>query len=79
MTLKDKAITRAKWYVRWRTTIWASVWCIAGVFGGNADRIKDYVPTLNYGTSAADQKAQEYQQKLQKLKKDLDKLRTDEV
>ncbi len=80
--IKDEVVEKGAWYLRWRTTIWGVVWFAAGIFGGNADRIKDYVPTLKYSNEEIQQATDEYnelKQKLLKAKEELDKAKEDEV
>ena len=38
------------WYMRWRTTIWSTIFFVVGLFGGNIDRIIEKIPTLKYRT-----------------------------
>jgi len=47
---------KVKWYLKYRTQIWAGVFFVVGAVGGNADRIKDSVPTLKYDTATIEAK-----------------------
>lgn len=80
MSVVDGVVEKAKWYVKYRTTIWGIVWFLVGLFGGNVDRAKDYVPTLKYSDKQVEQKVEElefYQEKVQEISKELDKLRSE--
>jgi hypothetical protein len=59
---------KVSWYMKWRTTIWGAVWFVVGLCGGNADRIQDYVPTLQYQQTETQLKTKEYNDLLAKLK-----------
>lgn len=80
--VRDEVVEKGRWYLRHRTKIWATVWFVVGIFGGNADRITEYVPTLKYGTPEIRQKLREYNELKEKLietKKELDRLQEDGV
>ena len=78
--LTDKVVKRGKWYLKWRTTIWASVWFCVGIFGGNADRIAEHVPTLRYGTNLEQEHDYEaLKAKWLEAKEKLDKLESEGV
>lgn len=64
--LKDRIIRDAKWYIRYRTTIWGIVWFIVGVFGGNVDRIVEKIPTLQYQQQEIQKNNEELQKKIDK-------------
>jgi len=76
-----EVVAAASWYMRWRTTIWSTVFFVAGLFGGNADRIVEKIPTLQYGQpeiqkkeDTINQQLDAVQEKIKKLQNDLDKL-----
>jgi hypothetical protein len=39
---KTKAIVAIGWYVRHRTKIWSTIWCVVGVVSSNIDRIMEF-------------------------------------
>ncbi len=69
----DQVVQKAVWYMKWRTTIWGAIWFAVGLFGGNADRIKENIPTLQYQQQGMQQTNEELQQKLQIIKENLEK------
>jgi hypothetical protein len=82
MSLKEEVMEKGAWYLKWRTQIWSTVFFLVGVFGGNADRIVEKVPTLQYTTPEVQQKLNEYnelKEKLIKMKKELDELQEKSV
>lgn len=38
-TIKSELATRVAWYTKHRTKIWGTIWFIAGLLGGNTDRL----------------------------------------
>jgi hypothetical protein len=38
---------KVKWYVKYRSQIWATTFLIIGLLGGNVDRLKNAIPSLN--------------------------------
>ncbi len=47
---------KVKWYLKYRTQIWAGVFFVVGAVGGNVDRLKTSVPTLKYDTATIEAK-----------------------
>ena len=75
--LKDEIVGKAKWYLKYRTQLWAGVFMLIGIVGGNADRVKTWVPTLKYDTETIEQRLNqldEISDKLIKIQDKLDKL-----
>jgi len=62
----NNIVKKAKWYVRYRTTIWGVVWFVVGVFGGNVDRIVEKIPTLKYQQQTIEKNSKELQKTLDK-------------
>lgn len=80
--LQDEILKKGKWYFKYRGWIWGAVWFCVGLFGGNADRIKGYIPTLQYSTPEIQQKLQKYdelKQNYQKIRKELDEAQVEVV
>ena len=78
----DDITGKVKWYIKYRTTIWGVVWFCVGLFGGNVDRMKDKIPTLQYSNQEVQQKLEEYnllKENLIKTKEELDKMRSEGV
>ena len=65
---------KVSWYVRWRTTIWSTVFFLTGLLGGNTDRIITNVPSLKYGQSDIEAQEQDIKEKLRKIQKQLNKV-----
>ena len=73
----DQVVEKVAWYLKYRTAIWGAVWCCVGFLGGNADRIKERIPTLQYTDVEVQTKLNEYEQlreRLEKIKVDIDKI-----
>ena len=51
-----------RWYIKHRTKIWSIIFLGVGLFGGNIDRIKSYLPSLNYNVSPQSETKSEYKQ-----------------
>ena len=75
--IDTKRIVRdIRWYAKWRTTIWSTIWCAVGFFGGNVDRLMTYIPTLQYSNQEIKQKLDQFdqiQKSLNEIKNELDK------
>lgn len=72
---KERIIRDVKWYIRYRTIIWSSLFFMIGFFGGNADRIASKIPTLRYSTPEVQQKLdtlEEIKETLKKIQEELD-------
>ena len=57
--IKEKVVPKIKWYLRYRTQLWATIFFVIGIVGGNADRIHNTIPTLKYDTAELEQKLQQ--------------------
>ena len=68
---------KVKWYLKYRTQIWAVIFFIIGTVGGNVATVQKYVPALKYDTVQIEQKLQQLDavsEKLIKIQETLDKL-----
>ncbi len=50
---------RIKWYLKYRTQIWSTVFMVVGAVGGSVATVQKYVPTLKYDTAQIEQKLQQ--------------------
>jgi uncharacterized protein Yka (UPF0111/DUF47 family) len=74
MVNSKEVIEKAKWYLKYRTQLWATVFMFVGLIGGNVDRIKNSVPTLKYDTTTMENKLNDIEKNLEKIEKVLDSL-----
>jgi hypothetical protein len=56
--IQEHVVPKVKWYLKYRTQIWSTVFGIVGVLGGSIATIQAYVPTLKYDTVVIEQKLQ---------------------
>jgi hypothetical protein len=52
--VKDEVVEhvapKVKWYLKYRTQIWSTIFMIIGAVGGSVATVQKYVPTLKYDT-----------------------------
>jgi hypothetical protein len=63
---------KARWYLKYRTQIWSTIFLVVGVLGGSVATIQAWVPTLKTDTETIEKK-------LEKIEAALDKLAEEEV
>ena len=63
---------KARWYLKYRTQIWSTVFLFVGLFGGSVATVQSWLPTLKTDTEVIEQK-------LEKIEAALDKLTEEEV
>ncbi len=69
---------RIKWYLKYRTQIWSTVFMVVGAVGGSVATVQKYVPTLKYDTAQIEQKLQQVDKmsdQLIKIQETLDSLK----
>lgn len=71
MDLKDLR-KKVRWYLKYRTQIWSTIFLVVGLFGGSAAAIQAWIPTLKTDTETIEKK-------LEKIEAALDKLTEEEV
>lgn len=77
LEIEEHVVPKVKWYLKYRTQIWSTVFMIVGAVGGSVATIQSYVPTLKYDTVAIEKKLQqldEVSDQLIKIQETLDKL-----
>jgi hypothetical protein len=75
--VKTEIREKAKWYLTYRTQLWAGIFLLVGLVGGNVDRVRSFFPTLKYDTDTVTQKLEQLDamsDKLIKIQETLDKL-----
>ena len=71
MDLKDLR-KKARWYLKYRTQIWSTIFLVVGLFGGSAAAIQAWIPSLKTDTETIEKK-------LEKIEAALDKLAAEDV
>lgn len=66
MDLKDLK-KKARWYLKYRTQIWSTIFMIIGFFGGSAAAIQAWIPTLKTDTKTIEKKLENIQEAIDKL------------
>jgi hypothetical protein len=75
--VEEHVAPKVKWYLKYRTQIWSTIFMIIGAVGGSVATVQKYVPTLKYDTIQIEQKLQqldEMSDQLIKIQETLDKL-----
>jgi hypothetical protein len=75
--VEEHVAPKVKWYLKYRTQIWAGVFFAVGAVGGNVDRLKTSVPTLKYDTATIEAKIDQIDKmsdQIIKIQETLDKL-----
>jgi hypothetical protein len=65
----QKVIETGKWYLKYRTQIWSTVFMLIGIVGGSAITIQSYIPTLKYNSVVIENKLKEINEISKNLKK----------
>ena len=68
---------KVKWYLKYRTQIWATIFMIIGAVGGSAATVQKYIPTLKYDNIEIERKLNqidEMSNKLIQIQETLDEL-----
>lgn len=63
------------WYMRNKTKVWATVWCVVGLLGGNADRAITYIKTVVENPTIIEDKIKEIDnlsERMEKVEKRVD-------
>lgn len=69
MDLKDLK-KKAKWYLKYRTQIWSTIFLIVGALGGSVATIQAWIPTLKTDTETIEKKLENIQEAIDKLTKE---------
>ena len=55
---------KARWYLKYRTQIWSTVFLVVGLLGGSAAAIQAWIPTLKTDTETIEKKSWKISKKL---------------
>lgn len=70
--VEEHIVPKIRWYLKYRTQIWSTIFFIVGVLGGSIATIQAWIPTLKTDTETVEKK-------LEKIEEALDKLTEEEV
>jgi hypothetical protein len=59
---------KARWYLKYRTQIWSTIFLVVGLFGGSAAAIQAWIPTLKTDTETIEKKLQDIETAIEQLK-----------
>jgi hypothetical protein len=65
--VKDYIVPKAKWYLRYRTQLWSTVFMIVGIVGGSVATIQTYIPSLKYDTVVIENRLNQLDEVTRKL------------
>ena len=77
LEIEEHVVPKVKWYLKYRTQIWSTIFMVVGVLGGSVATIQSYIPGLKYDAATIETKLKqldEMSDQLIKIQETLDKL-----
>jgi hypothetical protein len=65
--IDDYVIPKIKWYLKYRTQIWSTIFLVVGILGGSVATIQAWIPSLKTDTTTIEKKLEKIEAALDKL------------
>ena len=67
LEIEEHVVPKVKWYLKYRTQIWSTIFMVVGILGGSVATIQAWIPSLKTDTTTIEKKLEKIEAALDKL------------